>query len=445
MIFTKKDIFKILIPLVIEQFLTVSIGMIDSMMVSSAGEAAISGVSLVDTLNLLLVYIFSALSSGGAVVISQFLGKKDNEKTQLASKLLVWVVFVVSCVLTFISVFFRRKMLSFVFGSVDADVMSSAVIYFLYTALSYPFLALYGAASAIFRSMGNTRISLIVSLLKNVINVVGNAVLIFGFDMGAAGAAIATLFSRVVGALVMMVCLHGKHNLIQIDNIFRFKVDFSIIRRICAIGIPNGLENGMFQLGKVLTQSLVATFATVQIAANSAANSITSIQYVIGGAVSMTMVSVVGRCVGAGDKTLARKYALMLMKIEYCLVFVLTGSIIVFAKPIVSWYNLSPESSTIAILMVLIHSVGNLTVWPVAFTLPASFRAASDVKYPMIISILSMWIFRVGLSYVLCKGFDVSIMGIWYAMMADWVFRAFVYVVRFQRGTWLTKYKEIKS
>jgi len=157
------------------------------------------------------------------------------------------------------------------------------------------------------------------------------------------------------------------------------------------------------------------------------------------------MVSVVGRCVGAGDKTLARKYALMLMKIEYCLVFVLTGSIIVFAKPIVSWYNLSPESSTIAILMVLIHSVGNLTVWPVAFTLPASFRAASDVKYPMIISILSMWIFRVGLSYVLCKGFDVSIMGIWYAMMADWVFRAFVYVVRFQRGTWLTKYKEIKS
>jgi len=271
MIFTKKDIFKILIPLVIEQFLTVSIGMIDSMMVSSAGEAAISGVSLVDTLNLLLVYIFSALSSGGAVVISQFLGKKDNEKTQLASKLLVWVVFVVSCVLTFISVFFRRKMLSFVFGSVDADVMSSAVIYFLYTALSYPFLALYGAASAIFRSMGNTRISLIVSLLKNVINVVGNAVLIFGFDMGAAGAAIATLFSRVVGALVMMVCLHGKHNLIQIDNIFRFKVDFSIIRRICAIGIPNGLENGMFQLGKVLTQSLVATFATVQIAANSAA------------------------------------------------------------------------------------------------------------------------------------------------------------------------------
>jgi len=445
MLFTKKEIFKILIPLVIEQFLTVSIGMIDSMMVSSAGEAVISGVSLVDTLNLLLVYIFSALSSGGAVVISQFLGKKDNEKTQLASKLLVWVVFAVSCVLTFVSVVFRYQMLNLVFGSVEADVMANAVIYFLYTALSYPFLALYGAASAVFRSMGNTKISLIVSLLKNIINVVGNAVLIFGFDMGAAGAAIATLFSRVVCAGVMMVCLHGKHNSIHIDNIFRFRLDFSIIKRICAIGIPNGLENGMFQFGKVLTQSLVATFATVQIAANSAANSITSIQYVIGGAVSMTIITVVGRCIGAGEKALARKYALMLMKIEYCLIFVLTGSMIIFAKPIVSWYNLSHESSTIATLMVLIHSVGNLTIWPVAFTLPASFRAASDVKYPMLISIFSMWTFRVGMSYVLCKGFDVGITGIWYAMMTDWVFRALVYFLHFQRGAWLTKYKEIKS
>ncbi|MBQ4630027.1 MAG: MATE family efflux transporter [Clostridia bacterium] len=440
MLFTKKDIFKILIPLLIEQFLTVSIGMIDSMMVSSAGEAAISGVSLVDSLNLLLVYIFSALSGGGAVVISQFIGKKDVLKTEHASKLLVWVVFVVSLVITIVAVCFRRGLLSLVFGSVESHVMSNALVYFLYTALSYPFLALYGAVSAIFRSMGNTRISLVVSLIKNLINVAGNAILIFEFNMGAAGAAIATLFSRVIGAAIMMVCLHGKRNMIHIDNIFKVKFDFSIVKRICAIGIPNGLENGMFQFGKVLTQSLVATFATVYIAANSAANSITSIQYVIGAAVSLTMVTVVGRCIGAGDRDGAKNYAKMLIKIEYCLIFVLTGSMMIFVKPIVSLYNLSPESSQFAITMILIHSVGNCTVWPVAFTLPASFRASSDVRYPMIISIFSMWTFRVGMSYMLCKGFGVGIMGIWYAMMADWIFRAVVYVVRFKRGTWMMKY-----
>lgn len=445
MLFTKKDIFKILIPILIEQFLTVSIGMADSMMVSRAGEAAISGVSLVDSLNLLLVYIFSALSSGGAVVISQCIGKKDMEKTMLASKLLVWVTLMVSCLITLICLCFRRGILGLVFGSVEGSVMSNAMIYFLFTSLSYPFLAMYGAASAIFRSMGNTRISLCVSLLKNVINVVGNAILIFEFNMGAAGAAISTLCSRVVGAAIMMVCLHRKRgNMIHIDNIFRFKFDFSIIKNICAIGIPNGLENGMFQFGKVLTQSLVATFATVYIAANSASNSITSLQYVIGAAVSMTMVPVVGRCIGAGEKDLARKYALMLLKFEYCMIFIFSGTMMILVKPIVSLYNLSPESSEIARMMVLIHSVGNCSVWPVAFTLPASFRASSDVKYPMMISIFSMWTFRVGLSYVLCKGFGVGIMGVWYAMMADWVFRFIVYAIRYKRGTWLTKYKEIK-
>ena len=444
MIFTKKDIFKMLIPLLIEQLLTVAIGMADSMMVSSAGEAALSGVSLVDSLNLLLVYIFSALSSGGAVVISQFIGKKDIEKTQLASKLLVWVVFGVSCLITLVSIIFRRSILGLVFGSVEDRVMKNALVYFLFTALSYPFLALYGASSAIFRSMGNTRISLVVSLLKNIINVAGNAILIFGYDMGAAGAAIATLFSRIVGAAIMIVCLHRKRNMIRIDNIFKFKFNFRIIKNICAIGIPNGLENGMFQFGKVLTQSLVATFATFQIAANSAANSITSLQYVIGGSVSMTMVPVVGRCVGAGNKEYARKYALMLLKFEYVLILVFNTAIIVFSKQIVSWYDLSAESSKLAIMMVVIHSIANMTIWPVAFTLPASFRASSDVRYPMLISIFSMWTFRVGLSYVLCKGFGVGIMGIWYAMMVDWLFRFCIYAVRFKRGTWLTKYKEVQ-
>ena len=445
MLFTKKEIIRIFIPLLIEQFLTISIGMIDTMMVASAGEAAISGVALVDTINYLIILVFGALATGGAVVISQFIGKKDMENSALASKLLVWVVFVVSVVLTFVSVFFRKAILDTVFGSIDDNVMSNALVYFEYTALSYPFFAVYGAVSAIFRSVGNTKISLEVSVIQNIINVAGNAVLILGYGMGAKGAAVATLASRIVGALIMMVCLHNRNNTIRIDNILKTKFDFSIIKKMCAIGIPNGLESGMFQFGKVITQSLVATLATAHIAANSAGNSITSIQYVIGNAVGMTMITVVGRCVGAGEKELARKYTVMLLKIQYLLMIILDVAMIVFAKQIVSLYNLSEEAFNITVMLLIMHSVLNCTIWPMSFTLPYPFRAANDVRYTMVIGIASMWIARVGMSYVLCKGFNMGVEGIWYAMFTDWVVRAVIFAVRFKHGTWLTKYKDAEA
>ncbi len=441
MLFTKKEIIRIFIPLLIEQFLTISIGMIDTVMVSSAGEAAISGVALVDTINYLIILVFGSLATGGAVIISQFIGKKDMENSVLASKHLVWVLFVVSVVLTFVSVFFRKAILDTVFGSIDDDVMSNALVYFEYTALSYPFFAVYGASSEIFRSMGNTKISLEVSVIQNVINVAGNAVLILGYGMGAKGAAVATLVSRIVGALVMMVCLHNRNNTIRIDNVLKIKYDFSIIKKICTIGIPNGLESGMFQFGKVITQSLVATLATAHIAANAAGNSIISIQCIIGNAVGITMITVVGRCVGAGEKDLARKYTVMLLKIQYLLMIILDVAMIIFAKQIVSWYNLSEEAFNITVMLLIMHSVLNCTIWPMSFTLPNAFKAANDVKYSMVVSIVSMWIARVGMSYVLCKGFDMGVMGIWYAMFIDCGVRAVIFTVRFKRGTWLTKYK----
>ena len=441
MLFSNKSLYKIIIPLFIEQILAVTIGMLDSVMVSSVGEAAVSGVSLVDTVNLLLSYIFSALATGGAVVSSQFLGRKEYENARSSAKQLLYsVVFTAFVIMTLVLVS-GKPMLSLLFGNVQADVMSHARIYFFITAMSYPFLALYNGGAALFRSMGNSKISMSVSLIMNLINVSGNAVLIFGFHLGAAGAAAATLFSRVIGSIIMTALLHDRKNVIYIEKLFSYRPDFKIIKSILGIGIPSGMENGMFQFGKILTQSLISTMGTAVIAANAVAGTLSSFLYSIGGAVGLTLVTVIGRCVGAGEFEQAKLYAKKLMKIEYVGLAIMNIFLVLFGGLIISMYNLSAYSADVAYKLLMWHAVFNCTIWAVSFTLPNSFRAASDVKFPMVISILSMWIFRVGLSYLLVLYFNLGIMGVWFAMFADWIFRGSIFATRFVSGKWLTKYK----
>ena len=428
MLFTNRELTKIIVPLIIEQFLAVTIGMLDTVMVARAGEAAVSGVSLVDSVNLLMVYTFSALASGGAVTISQLIGAGKKDKTNNAAKQLVWVVFLVSATVMTAVLVLRKQLLSFIFGSVTKEVMSNAKIYFLFTAVSYPFLGLYNAGASIFRAMGNSKISMKVSLIMNLTNLVGNALLIFKFNMGAA---------------VMMYLVHDKNLPVYIEKIFSYKPDFHIIKRICAIGIPNGMENGMFQFGKVITQSLISSFGTVQIAANAAANGFAPIQYAPGGAIGMAMVVVVGRCVGAGKTDQAKMYAKKLLKIAYIMMASISLVMAIFSKQLVGFYGLSPESTAIARNLLLIHSFAIALVHPLSFCLTNAFRAASDVRYTMTLSITSMWIFRVGLSYVFGKYMGMGVMGVWCAMFCDWIFRAVCFGTRFVRGKWLTKYKAI--
>lgn len=438
--FSKKDLRKIIIPLLVEQALAVTIGMVDSVMVSSAGESAVSGVSLVDTLNLFLVYVFSALAGGGAVVISQLIGREDIKEAKESSKQLVYVVTAVATLIACVAVVFRFQILDMIFGKIDAPVMENARIYFLFTALSYPFLGLYNAGASIFRSMGDSKTSMLVSLAMNLINVAGNALLIFVFKMGAAGAAIATLFSRVVGSGIMFAMVCNKNRLICVEKPFKYKPNFSTIKRICNIGIPNGIESGMFQLGKVITQSVVSGFGTVAIASNAVANSLTSMQYIPGTAIGLSMIIVVGRCIGAEEKEQAKRYARKLLGITYYIIWAISLLLCGFSDIFVGLFNLSDESCELAKQILYFHSIFVCTIWPFAFTLPNSFRAASDIRYPMILSIISMWTFRVGLSFVFGIALNFGVWGVWMAMMCDWIFRAILYGIRYFRGTWLTKY-----
>ena len=273
---------KIVFPLIIEQLLAVTVGMFDSMMVSSSGEAAISGVSLVDSINVLLIYLFSALSTGGAVLISQSLGKQDKQKTEHISKQLILAVFICATAVSLLAIVLRVPLLKLIFGKIEADVMNNAKIYFLITALSYPFLGLYSAGAAIFRSFGNSKISMMTSLGANLINISGNALFIYVFKWGVAGAAIATMISRVFGAIMMLYLLRNKKSMVIIRNLIKTRPDFATIKAVCRIGIPSGIENSMFQMGKVLTQSVVSTCSTAHIAANAVANTLSQLQFIPG-------------------------------------------------------------------------------------------------------------------------------------------------------------------
>ena len=322
--------------------------------------------------------------------------------------------------------------------------MANASVYFLYTAMSYPFLGLYNAGAAVFRAMGDSKTSMYTSLVMNLLNVGGNALLIFVFNMGAAGAAIATLFSRIVGAIVMLVLLKNKKRELFLDRIFHYKPNFKLIKRICGIGIPNGIENGIFQLGKVITQSFVSGFGTIAIASNAVANSLTSLQYVPGTAIGLGMIVVVGRCIGAEEKMEAKRYARKLLFVTYCSIWVITAILCGFSDQIVGLYSLSTEATGLAKEIIFFHSIFVCTIWPIAFTLPNSFRAASDIKYTMILSVASMWVFRVGLSFVLGVLLNFGVWGIWIAMTCDWIFRAVMFLIRYLRGTWLKKYVYIE-
>lgn len=442
-IFSSRALARLIIPLIIEQLLLMTVGMADIVMVTTAGEAAVSGVSLVDNINALLIQIFAALGTGGAVVVSQYLGRRDRENAITASKQLLYAVAAVSTVLMVFALVFRQHILSLVFGRIESDVMKSALEYFIITAIAYPFMAIYGAGAALFRSMGNSRVSMFNSAIVNVINIVVNAVLIFGFDMGAAGAAYGTLASRVVAAAIILVLLQREDNPLRIEQLFKPEFHGGIVKRILAIGIPTGLENGLFQAGKVMVLSLVTTLGTASIAANGIAGSVAGVVNVPGSAIGLAMVTVVGQCMGAKEVEQAAAYAKRLLKMAYLSVGTLAILLFFSAHAIVTIFHLGSEATLLAQDVLRICAVFTVLFWPMSFTLPNALRAAGDAVFTMGVSLASMFTFRLGLSYVLAPQmlFGMPMMGmglpgVWIAMCVDWMVRATAFLIRFLRGRW---------
>lgn len=436
LLFSNKDLKKLIWPLIIEQLLTVTVGMMDTVMIASVGESAVSAVSLVDSIMILIIQIFAAIATGGAVVAGQFLGAKEEDCACQSANQLVLFISVLSVAVMGLVYLLRGFILHQVFGKITAEVMAHSSTYLDIVSLSIPFIALYNGGAALFRTMGNSRISMYTSLLMNAINITGNAIMIYGLHMGVAGAAIPTLVSRIVAAVVMIVLLLNPKQLVHLKRPFSLKFDATLIKRILYIGVPNGLENSMFQLGKILLLSLVSGFGTAAIAANAVSNTLATFMTLPGMAIGFAIITVVSRCIGAGDYKQARYYTRKLIKITY-LALLLTNALIILGLPaVLSLYHLSDITASMTTQIIFSYAAAAIVIWAPAFSLPNTLRAANDVKFSMVVSILSMWIFRIGFSFLLAKNMGLGVFGVWISMYIDWLVRSILFVLRYKGVSW---------
>lgn len=435
-IFTNKDLISLLIPLMIEQLLAVTVGMADSIMVASVGESAVSAVSLVDSIVILLINIFAALATGGAVVAGQYIGQKQYDKACKAGEQLIVFVTLISVVIMTVMYFGISFILNIVFGSIDPDVEAYAKTYMLIVFASIPFIAIYNSGAALFRAMGNSKITMLTSIIMNAINLFGNAFLIYVVGMGVEGVAIPTLVSRAVAAIIIIALLRNTDFIIHLSRNNKYKYDKHMVKNILSIGIPNGIESSMFQLGKILLLSVISGFGTAAITANAVGNVVSSFEILPGMAIGLGLVTVVSQCVGARDYEQVRYYTRKLMKYAYIFMIVI-NVLIIFCTPLISSiYNLSEQTAALSSKVIIFHGVCACFLWPISFTLPNTLRASNDARYTMIIGVSSMWIVRIGFGIIFSKYMNFGMFGVWVAMVIDWVVRSIFFMIRYKGNKW---------
>ena len=440
-LFSNKRLIQLIVPLVIEQGLTILVGMADGIMVSSVGEAAISGVSLVDMINAVILVLFAALATGGSVVTSQFLGAKDMEKARRSVGQLILMSIALGAAAMVPCLIFDRPLMDLCFGAIEADVMEAGLKYLRITALSFPFIALYNAGAAIFRSTGNSKVSMQASMLMNVINVAGNAFCIYALKWGVYGVAVPTLVSRAAAGVYMLWKVTRPSQTLRLTRQGMRRLDGPMMGSILRIGVPSACENCFFSLGRLIVASMITLFGTSQVSANAVAGNIDRLGIIIGQAMGLAMVTVVGQCVGARDTDQARYYIKKLLRWTYLAQGITNLLIVIFVGQLVDFYStLAPETRALAMKLSTMHASLAILFWPVSFVLPNALRASNDVKFTMWVGIGSMLACRIFGSWLLCVHLELGAVGVWIAMITDWVCRTSFFVPRVISGKWKTKY-----
>lgn len=436
--FSNHDIRNLLVPLVIEQVLAMMVGMTDTLMISSAGEHAVSGVALVDMVNYLVITVLAAVSTGGTVIVSQYLGGGQRENAGKAAGQLMMISACISLGIMVFCLAFRVPLLHLLFGSVEEEVMRSAVTYFVITACSFPFLGIYNASAALFRSIGKTSVTMHLAALMNFINIIGDFIGVEVLHAGVAGVAFPTLISRCLEAVLMTLLAFNEKNAVflRLKDIFICRRE--LLAKILHIAVPNGIENGLFALGKVLVTSITALFGTAQIAASGVANSIDQISIVVVSAVNLAMITVVGQCMGARLSAQAQSCTRKLMKISYISTGILGAAVCALLPWLLSFYNLSEETLHYAAVLIIMHNVLAFALHPTSFNLANSLRAAGDANYTMAVGIGSMLIFRLGTAFFFGILLNMGVIGVWIAMGMDWLARSAAFLWRYKGGKWRT-------
>ena len=429
----------LLIPVVLEQLLNSIMGTADTMMVSNVGSAAISAVSLVDSINVLVIQAFSALAAGGAIICAQYIGQRSKEKANESARQVLFIITAISVAVSLICLVFQKPLLRLIFGSVEPAVMRASETYFFYTALSFPFIAAYDSAASIFRAQDNTKGPMIISMISNVMNIAGNAVMIWVFHMGVAGAALSTLISRIFCAVVVIIQLRKEKEgqEIVVRDYFEIRPDWSMIRRILGLGIPSGIENSMFQLGKLAIQSTVSTLGTTAIAAQAMTNILENLNGIAAIGVGVGLMTIVGQCLGAGRQDEAVYYIKKLCVIAEVIIIISCLGVFALTKPITILGGMEKESADMCFHMVMWITIVKPLVWIMAFIPGYGLRAAGDVKFSMIVSCCTMWACRFCLCVFLIRVMGFGPMGVWIGMFADWTVRSIIFTWRFHSRKWL--------
>ena len=436
-LFSNKMLKSILVPVILEQLLNSFMGTADTMMVSNVGSAAISAVSLVDSINVLLIQAFSALAAGGTIICAQYMGQRNYERANKSARQVLFIILSISAAVTILCLLFKDPLLHFIFGKVDADVMGASSVYFLFSAASYPFIALYDSGASIFRAQENTKGPLIISVISNVMNIVGNAILIWGFNMGVAGAAIATLVSRIFCAVVVLWQLRKDRQPIVVRDYLKIRPDRKLIGRILGLGIPSGIENSMFQLGKLAIQSTVSTLGTTAIAAQAMTNNLEMLNGTAAMGVGIGLMTIVGECIGAGREDEAVYYVKKLSCVAEMIIIGCCLLVFALTKPITILGGMEPESARMCFQMMAWITVVKPLVWVVSFIPAYGMRAAGDVRFSMITSCVSMWVFRFCLCVFLIRVIGMGPLAVWFGMFTDWTIRGIVFIWRFHSRKWL--------
>jgi len=435
-----KQLFALFWPLIVEQLLVVMIGMINMVMVSSVGEHAVSGISLVESINFLIITAFNAIATGGSVVAAQYLGRRDEKNACSSARQLVYISIFISVILMTATLFTRRPMLGLIYGNIADDVMHAADVYFLWIALSYPFLALYTVAAAMFRSMGNSKIPMRSVILLNIFTIGGNALFIYVLKMGVAGAAITTFIGRLAVALLLMYLLiKDKTRIINLSGLKKVKLEGDLIKRILNIGIPSGLESSMFQIGKILITRIFTVFGTAAIAANAVGATINSIAFMPGSGFGMGLLIIVGQCIGAGDYLAAKRFTKKIMILSYITYLFININIFIFMNPIISIFNLSAEAHELCVLFLRVHCITSTLFWCPSFVLPNALKAAGDARYVMVVAACTMWIVRVCSAFLMAFTLGFGPVAVYLAMGADFLFRGIFFIKRWLSNKWISK------
>ena len=436
--FSNREIIKLAIPVIIEQFLAILVGMADTLMVSYIGEEAVSGVSLVNQLNNVFILVFSAMASGGAVVVSQYIGKKDQAKGNRTAGQLFLSSAVISVVITILVLIFSRPLFTLLFGTVDAGVMDAGIEYLTISAFSFPFIAIYNSGAGIYRSMGKTRTTMIVSLCMNVINVGGNAIGVFVLHAGVAGVAYPSLISRVFAAVVMFLLVLNRKNCVFVRMKDIFGLSWDIIRKIFHIALPQGAEMMLFQLSKVVLSAMIATFGVTQIAANGVAQSFWNMAALFNIAMGPVYITIIGQYMGAGETDGAEYYMRKLTRMTMVGSVLWNAAFFGISMLLLPLYNISAETTSLVIILLIIHNIPDGFVGPMAFSVSSGLRAAGDIRYTTLAAIFSTCICRVALSFLFAQALQMGVIGITIAMICDWIIKAALIFVHYRNGKWKT-------